>query len=80
MQSLILVALCRPLIAEGDGALPATNQAIADDVHLSVEGVKGQLRTLSTRFGCGELPQNRKRLALAQRAVRAGFGGSAAVP
>ena len=61
-----------PLIAEGK-----TNREIADAVHLSVEGVKGQLRTLSERFGVADLPQNRKRLELAQRALRAGLGAPA---
>jgi hypothetical protein len=75
IQRRILVELCRPLISGGTGALPASNQAIADAVHLSVQGVKSQLRTLTDRFGYGDLPQNRKRLALAERAVRLGLGG-----
>jgi DNA-binding NarL/FixJ family response regulator len=58
-------------------AAPASNQEIADAVHLSVEGVKGQLRTLSARFGVADLPQNRKRLELAERAWRAGLGAPA---
>jgi DNA-binding CsgD family transcriptional regulator len=74
MQRRILSALCRPLVVEGPGAMPASNQEIADTVHLSVQGVKSQLRTLTERFEVSELPQNRKRLALAERAVRAGFG------
>lgn len=76
IQRRILTALCRPLVAEGDMAPPASNREIAEAVHLSVEGVKGQLRTLSERFGVSDLPQNRKRLELAQRAVQAGLGGS----
>jgi FHA domain len=74
MQRRILSALCRPLVIEGPGAMPASNQEIADVVHLSVQGVKSQLRTLTERFGFADLPQNRKRLALAERAVRSGFG------
>jgi predicted component of type VI protein secretion system len=74
MQRRILAALCRPLVEAGGIATPASNREIAAAVHLSVEGVKGQLRTLSDRFGVGELPQNQKRLELAERAFRAGLG------
>jgi hypothetical protein len=74
MQRRILAALCRPLVEAGGIAAPASNREIADAVHLSVEGVKGQLRTLADRFGVGELPQNQKRLELAERAFRAGLG------
>lgn len=74
MQRRILRALCRPLADAGGIAPPASNRDIADQVHLSVEGVKAQLRTLADRFGVGHLPQNSKRLELAQRALRAGLG------
>ncbi len=77
IQRRILAALCRPLVAAGGVAAPASNQEIADAVHLSVEGVKGQLRTLAARFGVADLPQNRKRLELAERAWRAGLGAGA---
>jgi pSer/pThr/pTyr-binding forkhead associated (FHA) protein len=76
-QRRVLGALCRPLVAAGGVVAPASNQEIADAVHLSVEGVKGQLRTLSARFGVADLPQNRKRLELAERAWRAGMGAPA---
>jgi pSer/pThr/pTyr-binding forkhead associated (FHA) protein len=73
-QRRILAALCRPLLTGGGPAPPASNREIAEAVHLSVEGVKSQLRTLSERFGVADLPQNRKRLELAERALRAGLG------
>jgi pSer/pThr/pTyr-binding forkhead associated (FHA) protein len=79
MQRRILRALCRPLVEAGGVAQPASNRDVAAEVHLSVDGVKAQLRTLSERFGVAELPQNRKRLELAQRALRAGLGGPARV-
>lgn len=74
MQRRVLRALCRPLVAANGLAPPASNREIAEEVHLSVDGVKAQLRTLSERFGVAGLPQNRKRLELAQRALRAGLG------
>ena len=71
-QRKVLVALCRPL-GEGSGiATPATNKAIADELFLSVEAVKAHLRGLFERFDVGDLPQNQKRVALAERAFRTG--------
>lgn len=74
MQRRILAVLCQPLAAAGGLAPPASNREIADAVHLSVEGVKSQLRTLCERFEISDLPQTRKRLELAERAYRAGLG------
>lgn len=72
-QRRVLVALCRPL---GSGlshaATPAPNQAIADELYLSVNAVKAHLRVLFEKFEVGELPQNQKRVALAERALRNG--------
>jgi hypothetical protein len=73
-QRRVLIALCRPC-AEGSGpAAPATNRQIADELVLSIEGVKTHLRVMFQRFGVEELPQNAKRarlveLAFATRAV-----------
>jgi predicted component of type VI protein secretion system len=72
-QRAILAALARPF-ANADGlAGPATNQAIAAEVHLSVDAVKGHLRVLYARFGLDELPQQEKRVRLADRALRDGL-------
>jgi pSer/pThr/pTyr-binding forkhead associated (FHA) protein len=71
-QRRVLVALCRPL-GEGDTyAMPAGNQEIADELVLTVGAVKGHLRTLFEKFGVEDLPQNRKRLRLVERAVETG--------
>ena len=63
-QRKVLIALARPM---GDSAFatPATNQAIAEELHLSVDAVKAHLRVLFERFGLSELPQNQKRTTLA---------------
>ncbi|MDQ6819226.1 MAG: FHA domain-containing protein [Actinomycetota bacterium] len=76
-QRRILAALCQPLVRAGGMTAPASNKEIADAVHLSIEGVKSQLRTLFDRFAVADLPQNRKRLELAERALRAGLGAPA---
>ncbi|MFN8108664.1 MAG: FHA domain-containing protein [Thermoleophilia bacterium] len=70
----ILAALCRPLLTTaGMSALPATNEQVAGEVHLSVEAVKGHLRELYRRFGIEDLPQNEKRLRLARSAINMGL-------
>lgn len=75
----VLVALSRPVLAsDRDGSTPATNQEIADELFLSLDGVKGHLRVLFQKFGIADLPQNRKRSALVERAMISGLvrGGS----
>ncbi len=70
-QRKLLVALCRPL-NDASSSLPATNRQIADEVFLSVDAVKAQLRVLFERFGLTDLAQNEKRVRLAQAALAAG--------
>jgi pSer/pThr/pTyr-binding forkhead associated (FHA) protein len=67
-QRKVLVALCRPL-KDSAYAAPATNKAIADEIHLSVDAVKAHLRVLFERFGLDALPQNQKRARLAAVAL-----------
>lgn len=72
-QRRVLIALCRPY-AEGNAfATPATNRAIAEEVYLSVDAVKSHLRTLFERFDVGDLPQNQKRMRLAEQAIKSGI-------
>jgi len=70
-QRRVLVELCRPLAGEGR-ATPATNQEIAERLTLSLPAVKSHLRALFERFGLEELPQNQKRIELAERALQGG--------
>jgi len=71
-QRRVLVALCRPYRAGETFTKPASNQEIAAEVFLSVEAVKMHLRTLFAKFELSELPQNEKRLRLADCALRFG--------
>lgn len=64
----ILIALSRP-VAQSAFAAPATNQAIASEVCLSVDAVKAHLRSLFEQFGLSDLPQNQKRATLAATAL-----------
>lgn len=70
-QRRVLVALCRPL-ADGERSTPATNDEIARELVLSLAAIKSQMRALFERFGLEELPQNEKRVRLAERALAGG--------
>jgi pSer/pThr/pTyr-binding forkhead associated (FHA) protein len=71
-QRRVLLALCRPFKDESAFATPATNQAIAAELHLSVDAVKTHMRALFEKLEVGDLPQNRKRVALVERALQSG--------
>jgi len=71
-QRQVLIALCRPFREGSEFASPAANKQIAQELFLSVDAVKSQLRELFERFGVGELPQNLKRVRLAELAMRTG--------
>lgn len=72
-QRAILAALARPFIEARGLAVPAGNKEIADELHLGVDAVKGHLRVLYQRFGLDELPQQTKRVRLAEYALQAGL-------
>jgi DNA-binding CsgD family transcriptional regulator len=71
-QRRVLVALARPY-KHGEFATPATNQEIADALHVSVDAVKAHLRSLFQRFGIEHLPQNQKRSRLVAEAFQRGM-------
>ncbi len=72
-QRSVLVALCRPYKNGVAFANPASNQQIAEELFLTVDTVKAHLRTLFGKFGVEDLPQNQKRVALAERALNSGL-------
>ena len=71
-QRRVLLALCRPFKDGSSFATPPTNQAIAEELHLSVDAVKTHLRALFEKLELEDLPQNRKRLALIEKALQSG--------
>jgi pSer/pThr/pTyr-binding forkhead associated (FHA) protein len=72
-QRAVLIALCRPYKHERAYATPATNQQIADELHLSLDAVKTHLRTLFHKLGIDQLPQNQKRTRLVELALQYGL-------
>ena len=66
-------ALCRPLLGDhAFAAAPASNATIATELFMSVGAVKANLRALFEKFGVDGLPQNQKRVALAEQALSRG--------
>jgi DNA-binding CsgD family transcriptional regulator len=74
-QLRVLVALCRPLASADGSGIPATNRQIAEELHLSQNGVKTHIRALFAKLGIDELPQYSKRTELARRALDLGLVG-----
>jgi hypothetical protein len=72
-QRKVLVALCRPYKGGAGFATPATNGEIGAELHLSVDAVKTHMRALFEKLEVGDLPQNQKRVALAERALQTGI-------
>ncbi len=71
-QRRILIALCRPFKDGSAFATPPTNQAIAEELHLSIDAVKTHMRALFEKLDVEALPQNQKRIALVERALQSG--------
>lgn len=73
VQRRVLVSLCRPLLGDhAFAAAPASNATIATELFMSVGAVKANLRALFEKFGVDGLPQNQKRVALAEQALSRG--------
>jgi FHA domain len=72
-QRLILIALVRPCKLGAPGAVPASNAAVAKEVHLGLDAVKGHLGVLYRLFDIDHLPRNQKRARLVECALRWGL-------
>jgi pSer/pThr/pTyr-binding forkhead associated (FHA) protein len=74
-QRRVLAALCRPYKGSLHLASPASNQQISEELFLSLDAVKANLRAMYQLFGVARLPQNQKRAQLAERAITWGLVG-----
>lgn len=72
-QRAVLIALCKPYKHGAAFANPASNQQIAEQLYLSVDAIKTHLRALFAKFGVEDLPQNLKRVRLAELAMQSGI-------
>jgi pSer/pThr/pTyr-binding forkhead associated (FHA) protein len=72
-QRRVLTALCRPYRGAAHLAAPASNQQISEELYLSIDAVKANLRQMYQLFGVARLPQNQKRAQLAERAITWGL-------
>ena len=73
-QRRVLVELCLPF-AESRFAAPPSNRELAAALFLSVETVRFHLHALFEAFALDSLPQHRKRVVLARRALEEGIVG-----
>jgi hypothetical protein len=71
-QRRVLIALCSPYRDGNQFATPASNRAIAEELVLSVDAVKTQLRALFEKFEVEPLARDAKRARLVQRAFETG--------
>ena len=72
-QRRVLVALCRPLLSDPPGPLPASNKDIAAELFLSEESVRSHLKALFERAQVTDLAQGAKRFRLAEIALATGI-------
>lgn len=71
-QRRVLDALCTPC-RPGTVAAPASNQQIAEELVVGIDAVKTQMRALFVVLGIEDLPQNRKRARVVERAFELGL-------
>jgi len=72
-QRRVLVALCRPLLADQPGPLPASNRQIAEELFLSEDAVRSHLKALFQRAQVNDVAQGAKRIRLAEVALKTGL-------
>lgn len=72
-QQRVLVALCTPMLARDGVSVPPSNREIAEELTVSIENVRSQMKLLFRLFDLPELPPNHKRAELARRAIATGI-------
>ena len=72
-QQSVLRALCAPLLGDGEGVVPATDDEVAEQLGLPEGVVAAELDTLSRAFGLEGLPLGQRRVETALDALRSGL-------
>lgn len=76
-QQRAICSLCRPLLGDGEGVEPASDQRIAAELGVDVGVVERELDVIAHSFGYAELPEAERRLRTALTAIRSGLAGQA---
>lgn len=72
-QQRILRALCRPLLGDGEGVIPATDEEVAGWLELPLKVVTTELDHFGRAFGINEIPPAERRAEIALLALRSGL-------
>jgi hypothetical protein len=72
-QRRVLMALCRPYMAGGRSAEPATDEQIAEELFISAAAVRTHLSVLCAKLGVAPPTGDETRVLLVQRAVADGL-------
>jgi hypothetical protein len=72
-QQRVLVALCRPLLGDGEGLLPASDEEAARDAAVPPAVAAIELDAIARAFGLGDLPLPERRRETALAALRSGL-------
>jgi pSer/pThr/pTyr-binding forkhead associated (FHA) protein len=67
------LAVLRVLASVSTSGSPPSNIEIAQRLGISIDAVKGHIRSLSSKFGVHELPPDERRRILVERAIAAGI-------
>jgi hypothetical protein len=72
-QQRILRELCRPLLGDGEGVTPASDEDVAAALGIGVEIVTSELDHLTRAFGLEDMPVSEARAEVALLALRSGL-------
>jgi hypothetical protein len=75
-QQRILRALCRPLLSDGEGIDPATDEDVAAATGVPLHIVAVELDHLGRAFGLDDMPRTDQRAEVALLALRSGLVGA----
>ncbi len=72
-QQRILRALCKPLLGDGEGVTPTSDEGIAEMTGIAVETVTIELDHLTRALGLDDMPHPERRAEVALLALRSGL-------